>query len=1081
MKKQMAQRTTEAGNEEKKFDFAAADFFVMRAPLLPFGEFLQWGRDLQSGAPAMERARLRERLQTLVAQPALRDALFTASPDLDSYLEHWLNEPESKRGARVEGALVRYFSRLCGRATPFGLFAATSLGKVGAQTELTVASQARCQRHTRLDMDYLFALTDALGRDAEVRRTLTYRPNSSLYVIADRVRYVEARVNGRARTHHLVAVTNSDCIAATLRRAANGATITELAAALVDDEITFADAARFIEQLIDNQMLVADLGLPITGAEPIHPLIAQLRRFEGQGAAILEQTRDELAALDVAGLGATPEAYRAVAQRLESLPTKVELPRLFQVDMVRPAYEASLGGGVIDEISKGVEALWRIFARPMETELRRFREAFSARYEEREVPLAEALDEDLGIGFPVGAEGGNAPLLRGLIFPARSKWATLWQTQDAFLLRKLSETWATGATEISLSDEDIKALQTPEPWPMPNSFSATCRLAAASAAAIEQGDFQVWVETAGGATGATLFGRFCHADAELHKEVAQYLRAEESFHPDAVFAELAHLPEGRIGNVLARPVLREYEIPYLGHSGAQHEQQLPITDLLVSVRADHIVLRSARLGHEVIPRLTSAHNWARESSTVYRFLGELQIQGVCGGVGWQWGPLGEAPFLPRVTYGRVLLAPAQWTVSEAELKRIGEAAGNERLSVLQQWRAERKLPRMVVLADGDNTLPVDLENALSVDSFAHIVKGRSSARLQELWPQPEQLCARDAQGAQYVHELIVPFLRRRAAQPPALVKPAVKPVAAPVVPRRFAPGSEWLYAKIFCGATTADQVIREVIAPVAEEVSAAGAADEWFFLRYNDPSGHVRVRFHGAPERLRAEVWPRLQAALMPLVEDGRVWRWQLDTYDREVERYGGAAGIELSEQIFFADSVAAAEIIELCDQSDAGADERWRLTLCGIDWMLDDFGFDLGGKATILKTARAQFLAEFKADANLIEQLGERYRQERKRLAALLDRTQNAESGLAAGLEVFARRSLRLRTLAEELRAAEGQLTIPLAEIVTSHLHMHANRVLRSSQRMQELVIYDLLTRLYSSQLAQQQSRPAKVARRAA
>jgi lantibiotic biosynthesis protein len=1100
-------RSTEAG--KSKFEFKPSGFFVMRAPLLPFGEFMNWTSTTQAATAeslSADRAKLREGLRALVARPEIQDALFVASPDLHDYLESWVTDPDGKRGQRVEGALVRYFSRMCGRSTPFGLFAATTLGKIGEHTQLTIAAQADCQRHTRLDMDYLFALVDALGREAGLRSALTYRPNSSLYAMADRVRYVESRVNGRARTYHLVAVEYSDCIEFTLRRAEQGATIADLASSLVaeinDDEITIEDATQFIEQLIDNQILVADLALPVTGAEPIHPLIAQLQRLEaGQGAsAILEQTRDALAAIDAAGLGATPEVYRAVAGRLETLPAKVELPRLFQVDMIRPAHQASLGDAVIQEISKGVEALHRIFGKPFEVELDRFKKAVTARYEGREVPLVEALDDDLGIGFPAGAEGGNAPLLNGLAFPARSEWAATWQAQDAFLLRKCSEAWMSGATEIKLSDGDLKALQSKEQTPLPNSFSVMCRLAAVSAEAVEQGDFQLWLESAGGPTGATLLGRFCHADAELHKEVAQYLRAEESFHSDAVFAELAHLPEGRIGNVLARPVLREYEIPYLGNSGAAHDRQLAVTDLLLSVQGDRIVLRSARLGCEVIPRLTSAHNWGRESSTVYRFLAELQTQGT-NGVAWNWNSLDGAPFLPRVTYGRVMLSPAQWTVSEEELKRIAEANGEERFRVVSQWRAERRLPRFVVLADGDNTLPLDLENVLSVDSFAHIVKGRTSARLQELWPAPEQLCAQDAEGARYVHELVVPFLKQgewetrgQGAREPGNWGTAVTselPPAPPIslsplpqVPRSFPPGSEWLYAKIYCGTVTADQVIREVLATVAEDVMAEGAADQWFFLRYNDPDWHVRVRFHGQPERLREAVWPRLQAALGPMLADGRVWRMQLDTYEREVERYGGAAGIELSEQVSFADSDAIAEIVSLLDQDDAGSNDRWRLALCGMDRMLNDFGFDLAAKADILKASRASFLAEFKADEALIDQLGERYRQERKTLEALLDSSKDGESSLAAGLEVFARRSIRLRAIAEELRAAEaeGRLTNSLAYIAASYLHMHANRLLRSSHRAQEMAIYDLLTRLYSSQLARQrQSKPHSAALRAA
>jgi SAM-dependent methyltransferase len=125
--------------------------------------------------------------------------------------------------------------------------------------------------------------------------------------------------------------------------------------------------------------------------------------------------------------------------------------------------------------------------------------------------------------------------------------------------------------------------------------------------------------------------------------------------PDAVFAEVAHLPEGRIGNVLCRPVLRDYEIAYLGGSGAPPDRQLPAADLRVSVRDDRIVLRSVRLDREVIPRMTTAHNYTWRSLPVYRFLCLLQHQGVAAGLQWDWGPLAEAPFLPRVRCGRVVL------------------------------------------------------------------------------------------------------------------------------------------------------------------------------------------------------------------------------------------------------------------------------------------------------------------------------------------------------------------------------------------------------------------------------------------
>ena len=62
-----------------------------------------------------------------------------------------------------------------------------------------------------------------------------------------------------------------------------------------------------------------------------------------------------------------------------------------------------------------------------------------------------------------------------------------------------------------------------------------------------------------------------------------------------MFAEIVHLPESRIGNILMRPVLRQYEIPYLCGTTLSEEFQIPLTDLLVGIEGDKVVLRSQKL------------------------------------------------------------------------------------------------------------------------------------------------------------------------------------------------------------------------------------------------------------------------------------------------------------------------------------------------------------------------------------------------------------------------------------------------------------------------------------------------------
>jgi thiopeptide-type bacteriocin biosynthesis protein len=455
---------------------------------------------------------------------------------------------------------------------------------------------------------------------------------------------------------------------------------------------------------------------------------------------------------------------------------------------------------------------------------------------------------------------------------------------------------------------------------------------------------------------------------------------------------------------------------------------------------------------------------------IYHFLGLVQEQNVASALSWDWGPLRAAPFLPRVVCGKLVLCRAAWRLAKDELRRIGAERGSARFRAVREWRARRGLPRWVCVADGDNELPVDLDNLLSVETFVEMVKERELATLVEFAPGPDELCAHGAEG-RFVHQVVVPFVRSEPANQghkPSEIwnQPAHAPRPSSARRRSFPPGSEWLYAKLYTGRATADDVLTTVVRPVTQEALSSEAAYGWFFIRYADPDLHIRLRLHGKPERLQKEVWPALSAALTPLLEDGRVWRLQLDTYEREVERYGGPEGIVLAERAFQADSEAALEIVERYPE-DARGDVRWRLALCGMDCLLTDLGLDLGQRRDVLAEVRASFAAEFRADVNLRRHLGDLYRKERPSLERLLStKYANADDELAAGLAVLRRRSARWAAAMLALReaAAAGRLELPLTRLAPSVLHMNANRLLRSAQRAQELVLYDFLARFYES-----------------
>jgi lantibiotic biosynthesis protein len=1076
--------------ERQPIPYQVSDFFALRTPLLPFTEYLRWAADLQSplvwedaealeAALAQDRQRMRAELRELIGRPAIREALYLASPTLDQSLEHWLRDSDSPRGSQAELVLVRYLQRMAHRCTPFGLFAGHSVGRFGAVTSTKLSCPTQNWRRTRLDRGFLNKLINHLERSPALRQEQTLRPNSSLYVIGDTVRYTEFVLDESGyRKYRLVCVRQTHYLRSILEHAAAGVTLAGLATALAaETETTLEEATAFINELIDAQVLVVDLEPPITGPDTLGKLAEQLQSCAHTHAAgqILAQTAEQMRSLDETGMGQTPARYQSMVQDMQSLPVPVDPARLWMVDLFKPAREFSLGPIVAQELEHCAALAQRITPTLETDSLTTFREAFRKRYGDRWVPLATALDAETGILPARGTEDNPDSLLAGFAGSRPKAADGGWTSREVFLFRRLQAIVATGSREWSLTDADLNELDTgADADTLPDTADITVRLAAASPEAIERGDFRLHLVGCFGPPGTRVLARFCYGDPELNERTQEFLRKEEEYVPEAIFAELVHLPQGRSGNLLARPVLRGHELVFLARSGASADEQIGIPDLLLGLVGNRVVLYSTKHRKPVIPRLTSALSF-KGTLGVSQFFGALAEQHTRNWFGWSWGSLKEEPFLPRVSRGRIVLARATWRVAKKELEPILEQRGSSRFQRVQQWRRQRNLPRLCLLIDNDNELLVDLDNILSVETFCDLVKSRPYFRLEENFPGVDELPAYGPDGG-YTHEIVAPLLKnpKRRSGAANTAGRISWPVHVPSQHNRpaesLAPGSDWLYFKLYGGEGTADKLLTRAIAPAIAEWRERGVIDSWFFIRYSDPDSHLRVRIRGKPGILAAEALTDMHARLAPYQRNGELWRLELGTYEREIERYGGPRNIERAERLFEHDSDAALAIVAACP-GDTGAVYRWQLALAGADRWLRDFGFDLERRRAFARSARDGYVEEFGADNKTTRGwLSERFRKERKAIELVASpHHESSHPAIAEGLQALSRRSAIVAPLIQEMLELQvrTELSCPVEQIIHSLIHMFLNRVLRSSQRLQEMVIYEFLTRLYDSEVA--------------
>lgn len=1001
---------------------------------------------------------------------AFLEAVYLASPVLYNECIKWKEGRISgkKEIEKLTRSLNKYLIRMSSRCTPFGLFSGCAVIHWTNEPTAVAVSSGRISRHTRLDMHYLCALSQQLALLPGIRNNLLYFSNSSAYTIGDELRYVEyIYVNGK-RIHQISAVSTSEYLDKVVNAAYNGATVQQLCNWLVEDNITAEEALGFIDELINAQVLVSEMEPAITGKEFLEQLIEVLERINKEQEAatadvlqVLRQVACLLQQLD-ASEDNDIAPYRKVMELLAMLGVDYDESRLFQTDVIKQVSGNGISVKVQQQLGEALTVLNKLSCFKENPHLQSFIRRFCERYEDREMPLLEVLDSDAGIGYTENSGTSVAPLVDDIVIAGEEKEAQLsWGPLERMLSEKLLQMYTYGRQTIEIMDEDLEGFSAS--WNnLPPSFAVMFRIISESA-------HTIYLESVGSSSAANMLGRFAHADPAVNRLVCDITRREQEMDPDFVYAEIIHLPESRTGNILLHPVFRQYEIPYLAKSSLDKEQQIDVQDLYISVKNNRLILRSRRLGKQVIPRLSTAHNYSGNALPVYRFLCDLQLQDKRGGMSFHWGALNaQCRFFPRVTYKNTVLYLAKWRFLQKDIQPLLNLQGKDLQEALHRFRLQWKLPVQVVLADGDNELLIDLTHAATASVWLDTVKNRPRFELREFLNDQQQIT--DEGGRSYVNQLVAVLGKGIASYEQLKIKHSPPPYDGPAQ-RHFSPGSDWMYYKLYCGIQSADKILLDAIKPLGEELVESRMVDKWFFIRYSDPDFHLRLRLHLSDINDLGPLSRKVHACLQPYKAAGYIWKIQLDTYTRETGRYGDNT-IGLAETLFYHDSVAFTNLLDNT-RGDQREEMRWLWGLRAVDELLNCFCFPLRDKYALLDGLREDFGLEFNMDKPLKLQLDSKYRKNKQMIEQVMNASDDQECALRGLVSILGEKSRNIAGVVDEILALDkaGKLQVPVPDLLRSYIHMMINRITITYPRKQEMVMYDFLSRYYKSAMVREKT----------
>ena len=713
------------------------DKFIVRCPTLPF----------QAADKIAVSYRDESGLSDYLTSPEKLEALYIASPSL---IKELTCSYKKNKGVRPLQALAKYLLRMSTRSTPFGLFSGVFLGKFESNTCVEINTE-KSKRRSRLSFDILNLLHHQVVNNEEIANALSYRPSTSIYRIGNDYRYIKTEFLKGKKKYGLEHVISSENLQESLNFFDQGATITSYLDFMESLGYNRNDSQEFVSTLIRAQILIPETH-PYTIGNPYLPYLIEsikLKFVENpKEIHFLQRVLDRLELLDSNGVNSI-SAYRQLETDLmKKIGTDLTNP--VQIDLYYKTKVANINRAEKNIIENGYKVLKKISFPKNHERLETFKHNFLERYAGKPMRLAEVLDPDCGLGYPITQEYDEYWYLEGIEFnhkeyrPAPIPPSTF----DKLLRFKLD--CHTNDDPIRLTDRELAEVPEQKIDVPPTFYALTERY-------VLDGKPIYYMPSIGTTTATSLLARFSGHNREIDDLLEKICRHEAEAFKDAICADIDHIPEDRTGNILFRKNFRDAIIPFMSGVKESDVEHLLVSDIYVTVAKGKLVLTKGMHGKRIIPFLSNAHNYERSPLPMYIFLCDLQYAHTNADLSFQWGNVGKhRVYLPRVIYKDVILSKAKWNLSKKILDEFFTMQTSISMVQMKKFQKHWRIPDNVCLAKGDNLLYLDLKTQLGRDLFLFETRKASRFILEE-FINCEQPLIKNQYGQAHTNQIVFTF------------------------------------------------------------------------------------------------------------------------------------------------------------------------------------------------------------------------------------------------------------------------------------------------------------------------------------
>lgn len=756
---------------------------------------------------------------------------------------------------KITTSLEKYFIRSHFNPVPFGIFSSVGILNWGENTDIKKSNSLKLS----VKYDNSFLSTKVNEKEINECTNDQYCSNPSIHFINEvKIGFYKSKIQKNSDVEiSYVEVDFDDNLKWLVDKFKNGAKLNFIIEELIKDGFEKVEIETYLLEIIDIGLIISDF--------LFSPLNNKFVKASNQiSSELIEKNNHQL--------NSKFEINTFAEQLLKEQDILFEYNSDQKVSHSIDSYEIEKGmlnNNIKEKIIKFINFTTHYNSenKPINDRLFKFAEKISIRYNDGFIPLLDIFNPYSGLKYSEIISETEITLHKEILFKIIS-------TDEKKLILNLKNFISSPAVNL------------------PPTFSVIFE----SLKCKDTGDEVIFFKGVGGTSAINLISRFDTITNPLCEEIVGF---ESEIFQNKLVAEVNCIGNLQTLNISPIKHYFKYSIP-INTTNSIHHSPIFLSDLFIHLNGNKISLVSKKHKKQVIPRLMSSINFKMSDSEVYKFLIELESQnqefyGVNFNVNNQKNFF--KPLVSRVYLDEgILLCPAQLLLIDNNYDF------ESFLRYLKFTITKFDFTKKIIFADLKGELVLDIENINNMKLLFDKLKDRKyfyvSECLYDLF-----YCNIEDQTGNFAHELIASVKNTNYVSSNfdysnteiEQIKCNITPIA-----------DNWLYLELYCNSYAESDILKYI----EENILNQNKSDLFFFVRYDYPDNHIRVRF-------KTKIFDNIQyiiSSLSELKKSNLISKYIIVPYDPEIHRYGGSEMMEKAELIFYFDSIDVIKTVISCD-----------------------------------------------------------------------------------------------------------------------------------------------------------------------